>query len=181
VIAVLLLATQAADARRRRSFGTSSYSSNGTFGLGLEIGSPSGLNGKYFLTNNTALNFGVGYISLVRLATAETMIDGTGPPGAVRLTPTTLLAVTPSRARASGVADRTEVQTEHVPDGPPRDATKPPTSTQHVADLPLRSFSGGGRAWLRCDGYRVSRERRRARPACRDQGTLGTAVRVHAE
>jgi hypothetical protein len=61
-VAILLFTTHAADARRRRSFGTSSYSSNGTFGLGLELGSPSGLNGKYFLTQNTALNFGVGYI-----------------------------------------------------------------------------------------------------------------------
>jgi hypothetical protein len=62
IVAILLLTTHAADARRRRSFATSSYSSNGTFGLGIELGSPSGLNGKYFLTENTALNFGAGYI-----------------------------------------------------------------------------------------------------------------------
>lgn len=47
---------------RRRSWGGSDFVSNGTFGLGLELGSPSGLNGKYFLTSNTALNFGVGWL-----------------------------------------------------------------------------------------------------------------------
>ena len=63
-IALLSLSSSAADAKRRRSFGSggSSYASNGTFGLGLELGSPSGLNGKYFLSSSTALNFGVGYI-----------------------------------------------------------------------------------------------------------------------
>jgi hypothetical protein len=53
-----------AEARRKRSFGgggRSSYESNGKFGLGIELGGPSGLNGKYFLSGNTALNFGVGY------------------------------------------------------------------------------------------------------------------------
>jgi hypothetical protein len=48
-----------ADARNRRG-GGSRYVANGTFGLGLELGSPFGLNGKYFLTDDGALNFGVG-------------------------------------------------------------------------------------------------------------------------
>ena len=49
-----------ADARgRRRSAGTR-YVSNGTFGLGLELGGPTGLNGKYFLSDDGALNFGIG-------------------------------------------------------------------------------------------------------------------------
>ena len=50
-----------ADARRR-TFGGSGYVSNGKFGLGLELGAPSGLNGKLFLSPNTALNFGVGWL-----------------------------------------------------------------------------------------------------------------------
>ncbi len=49
---------------RRRSFGKSGsrYQSNGKFGLGLELGAPSGLNGKLFLSPSTALNFGVGWL-----------------------------------------------------------------------------------------------------------------------
>ena len=52
-----------ADARRR-SFGggSSNYVANGKFGLGLELGAPSGLNGKLFLSPSTALNFGVGWL-----------------------------------------------------------------------------------------------------------------------
>ncbi|HWU89658.1 MAG TPA: hypothetical protein VN253_20490 [Kofleriaceae bacterium] len=49
-----------ADARRNRRMGGRSYVSNGTFGAGLELGSPTGFNGKYFLTGDGALNFGVG-------------------------------------------------------------------------------------------------------------------------
>ncbi len=59
-LAVVALAASPAEARRNRSFGKSNYSANGTFGLGLELGSPFGLNGKYFVTDNQALNFGVG-------------------------------------------------------------------------------------------------------------------------
>jgi len=64
VLAVLVALAPDAEARRRRSFGgsgRSNYQSNGKFGLGLELGGPTGLNGKYFLTPSTALNFGVGY------------------------------------------------------------------------------------------------------------------------
>jgi hypothetical protein len=42
--------------------GGSTYSGVKTFGLGLEIGEPTGLNGKYFLSETGALDFGVGYI-----------------------------------------------------------------------------------------------------------------------
>jgi hypothetical protein len=60
----LATSSTSADAGRRRSFGGghSNFQSNGTFGLGLELGEPSGLNGKYFLTPSGALDFGVGYI-----------------------------------------------------------------------------------------------------------------------
>ena len=59
---LVALTTGDADARRNRSIGGSSYSSNGTFGLGLELGGPTGLNGKYFLSDSGALDFGVGWI-----------------------------------------------------------------------------------------------------------------------
>lgn len=66
LVALTLLAVMApddADARRRRSFGSgrSDYVSNGKFGIGLELGGPTGFNGKYFLGASNALNFGVGY------------------------------------------------------------------------------------------------------------------------
>ena len=38
------------------------FQANKTFGLGLELGEPTGLNGKYFLSGSTALDFGVGWI-----------------------------------------------------------------------------------------------------------------------
>lgn len=62
LLPLLLVATVAgdADARRNRRLGGSRYVSNGTFGLGLELGSPFGLNGKYFLSDSGALNFGLG-------------------------------------------------------------------------------------------------------------------------
>lgn len=66
LVALALLAAMSpdADARRKRSFGggRSNYESNGKFGLGLELGGPSGLSGKYFLTGSTALDFGLGWI-----------------------------------------------------------------------------------------------------------------------
>lgn len=60
------LAFGAADARRNRSLGGRAYSANGTFGLGLELGAPFGLNGKYFLSDSGALNFGLGASGYVR-------------------------------------------------------------------------------------------------------------------
>ena len=55
--------TTAADARPRpQGFGGKEFTANKTFGLGLELGTPSGLNGKYFLSPDNALNFGLGYV-----------------------------------------------------------------------------------------------------------------------
>jgi hypothetical protein len=50
--------------RRRGGGGGSrgSFEANKTFGLGLELGEPAGLNGKFFFGPRTALDFGVGYI-----------------------------------------------------------------------------------------------------------------------
>lgn len=57
---LVILTVADADARRNRRMGGKQYVANGTFGLGLELGSPFGLNGKYFLSDTGALNFGIG-------------------------------------------------------------------------------------------------------------------------
>ena len=41
---------------------TSSFEANKTFGLGIMLGAPTGLSGKYYLGADTALDFGVGTI-----------------------------------------------------------------------------------------------------------------------
>ncbi len=53
-----------AEARPRPAGGNSmrKFTANKTFGLGLELGQPTGLTGKYFLSESNALDFGVGYI-----------------------------------------------------------------------------------------------------------------------
>jgi hypothetical protein len=63
-IAVLSFAASHADARPRPNghIGGKSFEANKTFGLGLELGEPSGLNGKYFVSSNHALDFGLGYM-----------------------------------------------------------------------------------------------------------------------
>lgn len=47
--------------RRGRS-GRSSFEANKTFGLGIELGEPDGINGKVFLSPTGAIDFGLGYI-----------------------------------------------------------------------------------------------------------------------
>jgi hypothetical protein len=42
--------------------GGGGFQANKTFGLGIEIGEPTGLNGKYFLSESGALDFGIGWI-----------------------------------------------------------------------------------------------------------------------
>ena len=61
VVFVMAFASTA-HADRRHFDNTSDYQSNGVFGLGLELGAPSGLNGKLFLTPSTAVDFGLGEI-----------------------------------------------------------------------------------------------------------------------
>lgn len=53
-----------ADARPRPggSLGGRRFDANKTFGLGLELGEPTGITGKYFLSADRALDFGVGEI-----------------------------------------------------------------------------------------------------------------------
>jgi len=53
----------AADARPRPRFHRrSNFEANKTFGLGLMLGAPSGLSGKYFVGRSTAIDFGIGTI-----------------------------------------------------------------------------------------------------------------------
>jgi hypothetical protein len=42
--------------------GSHAFEANKTFGLGLELGEPSGLNGKYFFSDKAAFDFGLGWI-----------------------------------------------------------------------------------------------------------------------
>jgi hypothetical protein len=62
IAAALTLAFVAqADARPRPAGrGGKKFQANKTFGLGLMLGAPSGLTGKFFLSRDTALDFGVG-------------------------------------------------------------------------------------------------------------------------
>src|SRR5689334_17392474 len=60
--AALLCTSSAAFAGRHRSFGGGGFASNGTFGLGIELGEPSGLNGKYFYQPDKAIDFGLGWV-----------------------------------------------------------------------------------------------------------------------
>ncbi len=46
----------------RGGSGGRGFEANKVFGLGLELGEPTGLNGKYFLTKSGALDFGIGWI-----------------------------------------------------------------------------------------------------------------------
>jgi len=59
--ALLGLLAATADARPRPNRGRR-FESNKTFGLGLELGEPTGLTGKYFVAPDRAIDFGVGDI-----------------------------------------------------------------------------------------------------------------------
>ncbi len=48
--------------RRGGGGGGRGFEANKTFGLGLELGEPSGLTGKYFVSDSVALDFGLGWI-----------------------------------------------------------------------------------------------------------------------
>lgn len=60
-LALLLVSLQPAEARPRPR--ASKFSANKQFGIGLMIGVPTGLTGKYFFGRSTALDFGAGAIS----------------------------------------------------------------------------------------------------------------------
>jgi hypothetical protein len=61
-VAVLLTTTAEARPRPGGHLGGRAFEANKTFGLGLELGAPTGLIGKYFLSGDRALDFGVGDI-----------------------------------------------------------------------------------------------------------------------
>jgi hypothetical protein len=63
-LALSLAAVDSAEARPKpRGFQSSkSFEANKTFGLGLELGAPSGITGKLFLSDSGALQFGLGAI-----------------------------------------------------------------------------------------------------------------------
>lgn len=58
--ALALAATPEADARPRPR--SRKFEANKTFGLGIMLGAPSGLSGKYFYGRSTAFDFGVGAV-----------------------------------------------------------------------------------------------------------------------
>ena len=64
IVGLAVSTTAQAERSRPKSFGSGSkkFEANKTFGLGLELGEPSGLNGKWFLSKSGALDFGLGYI-----------------------------------------------------------------------------------------------------------------------
>lgn len=64
-LSLCALATSPASARPRVAHGRS-FESNKTFGLGLMLGAPTGLSGKYYLSSDNALDFGVGFIRYYR-------------------------------------------------------------------------------------------------------------------
>src|SRR5258708_6526643 len=58
--AVIALSVTSADARPRPSAAAKRFEANKTFGLGLELGAPFGLCGKYYIASDKALDFGIG-------------------------------------------------------------------------------------------------------------------------
>lgn len=61
-IAVLACASVAAARPRPHGFGGKRFDANKQFGLGLELGEPTGITGKLFVTPDQALDFGLGDI-----------------------------------------------------------------------------------------------------------------------
>lgn len=59
VVSVALL-SQAEARPRPHGFGGKRFEANKTFGLGLELGAPFGITGKYFYSESKAIDFGVG-------------------------------------------------------------------------------------------------------------------------
>jgi hypothetical protein len=56
------LMLDSADARPRPTRRKSNFEANKTFGIGLMIGAPTGLSGKYFVGRSNAIDFGIGSI-----------------------------------------------------------------------------------------------------------------------
>jgi len=58
--AMWMSVTSLAHARPRPESNRTPFEANKTFGLGLMLGAPTGLNGKYYLSENTAFDFALG-------------------------------------------------------------------------------------------------------------------------
>jgi hypothetical protein len=58
--AMLITTPVTADARPRPAGKKGDFVANKTFGLGIMLGAPTGLSGKYYLSSDTALDFGIG-------------------------------------------------------------------------------------------------------------------------
>lgn len=65
-VAIALTALLAAAEARPRPARAQRFSANKGFGLGVMVGAPTGLTGKYFLGRDTALDFGVGVVGRYR-------------------------------------------------------------------------------------------------------------------
>ena len=61
-VAALLPTAAHARPRPQGHLGGRAFEANKTFGLGLELGAPTSVTGKYFLSSDRALDFGVGTI-----------------------------------------------------------------------------------------------------------------------
>ncbi len=61
-LALALASSSAVEARPRPTQSSKRFEANKKFGLGLELGQPSGLTGKYFLSASGALDFGIGAV-----------------------------------------------------------------------------------------------------------------------
>jgi hypothetical protein len=59
-IAALFATTADARPRPQGHLGGRSFEANKTFGLGIELGAPTGVNGKWFFAADRALDFGIG-------------------------------------------------------------------------------------------------------------------------
>jgi hypothetical protein len=62
ILALGMFASHAAEAQRARphGFGGEKFEANKKFGLGLELGEPTGITGKLFVSPDQALDFGIG-------------------------------------------------------------------------------------------------------------------------
>ena len=60
LIAIAVLASVSTADAGPTGFGGSSWATNKKFGIGLELGAPTGINGKLFITPSNAIDFGLG-------------------------------------------------------------------------------------------------------------------------
>ena len=69
-VSCAVIANPGAVEARPRPARTAEFQANKVFGLGIMLGSPTGLSGKYYLSDSTALDFGVGAVHRWRYRSA---------------------------------------------------------------------------------------------------------------